>query len=498
MATIKINQFHGISPRTHPSLLSDGMAVEAHNCRLKSGKLVPLREPARMGEHTVNLEGDISQISEANSLILWRHENTFEFLAFAGFVDKAAGNIADDEYDRIFLTGDTCHSWDGHDNVPTVYLRDKNKTGTQIIRQPIPKNPLPAPYAKLSTENGAVQDKDNTRYTYYFQTWVDPYGYESGASNPSENWNPNANGIGSGAYTKDALEYNDGDAVLFLALTDEQVPEGGGTVNSPTAGYKRRFYKVISGSETGTAQFVAEFDTDPWGPKTIRVKDEDAGESMPLFESAPYDLRNMTYVPGGFYVGFSPRNPKTVMFSEVGVPTSWPQAYRYDLRDNIVALAVSTNTVFALTDGFPCVISGTAPDSMTVSMLAGPAACVSKRSVCLYKNAVCYATNTGIGMISSSATIGTTVNNLTEKVFTKEQWQAYNPSSCLMAQHDGALFCFFTLADAAKTRRGLVVDLLESENAVTTHDEQSTCLCIDDAADELFFVRSANSGKEGD
>ena len=39
MATVKIDQFGGIAPRQHPTQLADGMAVTAHNCRLKTGKL---------------------------------------------------------------------------------------------------------------------------------------------------------------------------------------------------------------------------------------------------------------------------------------------------------------------------------------------------------------------------------------------------------------------------------------------------------------------------
>ena len=64
-----------------------------------------------------------------------------------------------------------------------------------------------------------------------------------------------------------------------------------------------------------------------------------------------------------------------------------------------------------------------------------------------------------------------------------------------MAQYDGALFCFFTLNDENKTRKGLVIDLLESKCAVFTHDEQSSCLCVDNATDELYFVRSADEGE---
>lgn len=493
MAAIKIDTFGGIQPRLHPSLLEDGMAVEAHNCRLKNGKLVPLKMPHRLDGKTVNLENNLSQISDAKSLFVWKHDDDIEFIAFPGVAYLAEGKIADDEYDRIFITGDTGSEWDGKTNVPVAYL--KKDGSNKIIRHILPKKPLPRPYAKLNTENGIVQDPSNIRYTFFIQTWVDPFGYESGASETSLNWHNDAEGLGKGAYTKDDFEYNDGDTVNFLGLSDNEIPEGGGTQKSPTEGYKRRIYKVVAGAETESFKFVAEFDADPWGPKTVRIKDEDVGETMPEIESIPYDLRNMAYVPGGYYTGFSPSNPKTVMFSDIGNPTSWPIAYRYDLRDNIVALAVSTNTVFALTDGFPCVVTGTAPESMTVTMLAGPAACVSRRSVCLYKNAVCYASNVGICMISTGADAGTSVNNLTDKIFTKEQWQAFNPSSCLMAQYDGALFCFFTLNDENKTRKGLVIDLLESKCAVFTHDEQSSCLCVDNATDELYFVRSADEGE---
>lgn len=491
MATIKIDQFHGIQPRVHPSLLADGMAVEAHNCRLKNGKLVPLRMPEKLAGKTVNLENNLQHISEAKSLFLWKHGSDSEFLAFPGIAFFAEGNIADDEYDRIFVTGETGAVWNGENNVPVAYLKKPNSS--KIIRHPVPKKNLPAPLARLGTTTGSVEDPDNVRYTFFIQTWVDPYGYESGASPVSKTWKDNANGQGEGAYTDDDFQYNDGDPVIFQGLTDDEVPEGGGTANNPTPGYKRRIYKVVAGAETQSFRFLAEFSVSPWTQKSVRVKDEDVGEMLPQIESVPSDIKNMTYVPGGFYTAYSPSNPKTVIFSDVGNPTSWPIAYRYDLRDNIVALAVSTNTVFALTDGFPCVLTGTAPESMTVTMLAGPAACVSPRSVCLYKNAVCYASNVGICMISSDASAGTVVNNLTDKIFTKEQWQAFNPSSCLMAQFDGALFCFFTLDDGHNTRKGIVVDLLESENAVTTHDEQSSCLCVDDSTDVLYFVRSVDA-----
>ena len=181
--------------------------------------------------------------------------------------------------------------------------------------------------------------------------------------------------------------------------------------------------------------------------------------------------------------------PKTVCFSDIDLPYSWPIAYRYDVADNLVALAVTSNSVFALTDGWPYVLSGTAPESMSVAKLAGPAACVSPRGVCVYRNAVYYVSNVGLMTIYNSADAGTVCANLTDKIFTKDQWLALNPSSCIMGQFDGALRLFFRDAEGG-ARDGLVIDLLDGPAiAVTTHDEAARCLCTDNAADKLYYVR---------
>lgn len=493
MVTVKIDNFGGIAPRQHPTLLADGMAVTAHNCRLKTGKLVPLREPLKLGANIVNLEGGLSRISEAHTLYPWLHAEYMEFLAFAGVCDVARGNLADDEYDRLFISGETGISWrdtsvtpaKAYENVPVVYMR-KGETD-MIVRYPLPKAVLPRVNARLV--KGTVSEMDTMRYTRFFQTWVDPYGYESGFSEASYTWNPNAHGPGSGDYVDEDFTYNDGDEVSIQALTEDQVPDGGGTLTNPTAGYKRRIYKVITGAEEGRAQFIAEFASNPWGAQTVRVKDEDAGEVMPEMESVPTDLRNLVYVPGNFYAGVSAAHPKTVAFSEVDMPSSWPVKYRYDVEDRIVALAANENSVFVLTEGYPFVISGTAPESMSVAKLAGvAAACVSRRSVCLVKNACCYASNIGICMIAPDPDYGTIVRNITDDIWTKEQWQALNPKSCVMGQHDGALFMHFSLEDG--THKGFSVDLMDDKRvAVTTHDEVATCLCVDAREDKLYFVR---------
>lgn len=471
MATIKIDQFHGISPRTHPTLLADGMAVTAHNCRLKNGKLVPLRMPSKADDATLLMENGLANVEDSQSILPWkRTDGGVDFLLFPGIVWMAEGNVADDERTRIVVSGETGVAFGDVANAPQVYMRNP-VTGRKFVH-PLCKVALPAP--KVSRVSTSALG-ENRRYTYFFMTWVDEYGYESPVSPQSQVYDS-----AQGKWVDGDLEYLDGDTVKIEALGADAIPTGAVSL---------RVYKVVTGTETGRIQFVKE--TPALGmatnPLNVTVKDEDAGEVLMEIESPFHDLRCILDVPGSFYCGFSPSHPKTVCFSEVDLLYSWPIAYQYDIKDNIVALAVTSNTVFALTDGWPYVLNGTSPEGMTVTKLAGPAACVSARGVCVYRNAVYYAGHQGLMTIYNDANAGTVCANLTDKIFTKDQWQAFNPSSCVMGQHDGALHLFFALSDG--THRGLSIDLNESMSAVTTHDEVAKCVCVDNKTDRMYYVR---------
>ena len=509
MATVKIDQFGGIAPRQHPTQLADGMAVKAHNVRLKTGKLVPLREPKLVEGPNIILEDGLSDVADAKSLHVWRKaDGSFDFLLFKGVTWSAPGNIAADDLTRIVVSGD--RTGDGTVDKPVVYIRD---SGVKVVYE-INKDPLDAP--KVDRAAGSADLSTGTiRYTRFFVTWVDKYNMESPVSPASlvvdetylasdgwtydaatekitkggesidvssSAWTVTMNGgtfVSAQHYGDGDLEYLDGDTVVLRPR---------GTI--PSLATKVRVYKVITGMEEGRIQFVYELDASSVGAGgfSFTVKDEDAGEIMPEIEAPPEDLSCIHDVPGAFYVGFSPSAPKTVCFSDIDLLYSWPVAYRYDVADNLVALAVTSNTVFALTDGWPYVLSGTAPESMAVAKLAGPAACVSPRGVCVYRNAVYYVGNQGLMTIYNSADAGTVCQNLTDKIFTKDQWLAYNPSSCVMGQFDGALVLFFTLADGS--HKALSIDLMEnSAVAVTTHDEAASCLCVDNREDKLYYVR---------
>ena len=130
MATVKIDQFGGIAPRQHPTQLADGMAVTAHNCRLKIGKLVPLREPQLVEGPNILMENGLADIADAESMHVWRRaDGAFDFLLYKGVTWSAPGNIAADDLTRIVISGD--RDGDGTVDAPVVYMRDA-ETGKVI------------------------------------------------------------------------------------------------------------------------------------------------------------------------------------------------------------------------------------------------------------------------------------------------------------------------------------------------------------------------------
>ena len=353
MATVKIAQFGGIAPRQHPTQLADGMAVTAHNCSLLTGKLVPLKSPRLVAGANVLLESGLSDVADAKSLHVWRKASgDFDFLLFKGVTWTAPGNVADDDLTRIIVSGD--RDGDGKAEPPVVYIRRGTAEVKDIV--PIGKTPLATPRVQRNSGQGELTD--NIRYTRFFVSWVDKDEMESPFSMPSQI-------LVNNEWVDGDLEYLEGDAVTITNF--------GSKTDYPLA-KKIRVYKVLTGMENGRCQFIAEADATLDSTWTngigVKVKDEDAGEIMPDIGTPPDDLSCILDVPGAFYCGFSPSRPKTVCFSDIDLLYSWPEDYRYDIRDNIVALAVTANSVFALTDGWPYVLSGTAPESMTVAKLS--------------------------------------------------------------------------------------------------------------------------------
>lgn len=468
-AAIKLDQFGGLQPRLDPTALGDFQATVARNCRLHTTKLNPIRQALDIKDFPIRLEGGLTDVADAKTIAIWTRGNGIrDVIAWPGIVTVAPSNINDDNRFRLFISGDTGVSDENGENQPCALISsldgktyDRHRMHIEVPPSAVVKNEVPFPDLDVA----------NLRYCFFFQTWVDEYGVESGMS-------PVLVDEKTGEMVE--IQYNDGNPVTWAGILAEDIPDGV---------VARRLWKTVAGSteSTDSVKFVfeqhmvaGEFDEKPG----ITIKDEDTGEITSNITSIPTDLVWMTDMPGNFYVGFLRSNPRQICFSDVNLPTSWPDAYRYSIRDYAVGVAVAGNTAFILTTGYPWAISGSDPNGMTAAKIVSEQACVSARSICTLEGRVYYASQDGICMLAENSLNATVI---TRAHWDKASWAKLNPQSCIMKSYDNALFCWFTLADG--THDAYVIDFDTGGNPIITqHDDFASCAFTDVENDALYFV----------
>lgn len=463
MPSITVKQFGGVMPRVDPALLPEGGAQRAYNCVLKSGVPVPLRQPRRIVAGSgmrISLEGGLDSLGRAKTLYLRHRPDGDTMLAWPGVVWVAESNLASDPNARLFAAG--FRTGGDAPDPPVVYVAEGSLTRVA----PMHKEPMPAPVARRSL--GPLDPvPDDARYTFWRQTWVDRFGYESPPSPPSGE-----------------VVYQDGDSVSFDGLA------------APAGAVSRRLYKAVAGLSEATDEWRFVFEQpagDGWFVGTAAaVRDEDAGEAMPDSESMPADLLGLVRVPGGFYAGWCASNPREVRFSEPDLPGSWPLADSVSVHDDIVGLGVTLNTVFVVTRGKPWAVTGTDPAAMSASVLASPQGCPAPRSICVEEGCVFYVSEDGIVMLRDGAASASLV---TRAHFSRREWQALGPAGSFMVSHDNRLHLWpgGTSGDPL-----WIVDLADSSSAaVTTCDEKASAAFSDPVTDTLYFVRDESAAAQG-
>ena len=476
---VKIDTFGGLQPRLDPTALGDTQATVARNCRLHTTKLNPIKKPRSVTDMAIRLENGLTDVRGAKTIHIWtRGQNVRDVIAWPGIVQIAPSNINDDDRFRLFVTGETGISDENGENQPCVFVSSKG--GKTYDRHPLYKEIPPAVEMRYWTENDAATttvelDSSTVRHTYFFQTFVDEYGYESGQSEVATDTDGNMV----------EFDYNNNQKVTWLGISRKTA-----TFTIPDWVVARRLYMSVAGETSDTVRFVCEQKITAGADgafeqkQKININDENVAEEAPNITSTPADLVWMTQMPGNFYVGFLRSNPRCVCFSDISLPTSFPDAYRYTIRDFAIGIAVAGNTAFVLTKGYPWAISGTSPEGMTAAQIVSEQACVSARSICAFEGRVYYASQDGICVLAEDS-LNATV--LTRAYWDKVSWSALNPSSCIMTSYDNALFCWFTQADG--TRRAFIVDFDTGGNPIITeHDDYALCAFTDVQDDVLCIV----------
>lgn len=185
----------------------------------------------------------------------------------------------------------------------------------------------------------------------------------------------------------------------------------------------RLYRSLTSFSGITDLYFVAEI------PISTQTYDHDI-EASPLAEILPsndYDpppssMRGLTSMPNGMMAAFSGRE---VLFCEPYRPHAWPVRYRLTVEHDIVGVVSFGSALAILTNATPYVAQGTSPETMVMEKLEQNLPCVSARSIVDLGYSAAYATHEGLVVIG----IGQQGNVITRQMFTRDQWQAFVPST---------------------------------------------------------------------
>ena len=144
----------------------------------------------------------------------------------------------------------------------------------------------------------------------------------------------------------------------------------------------------------------------------------------------PEDLQGLILYTQGIYCGFVGNQ---VFFSEKDKPYAWPASCVLTMDERIVALAVSGVYLVVLTEGYPYVISGSNPKTMSYSRVDFPYPCLSAQSVVQMGYGIAYATHGGIAVYNPSSGAA----RVTQYIHSFDTWEkSLDPSTIVAAYYE--------------------------------------------------------------
>jgi hypothetical protein len=421
MTAISVKQFGGIKPIISARMLGANEAQTALNAKLVSGSLLPMK-----GATT------LQALQSSNPATIFRYgtssTETNYWLEFAQDTDVMRSPIAQDQYDRLY--------WTNGSGVPRYAPNSMIlQAGSGAYPRASYQLGIPAPTTAptlSSTTAPATSDTPETRT--YVTTYVSAYG-EEGPPSPAAN-----------------LVTIKPDTSVTLTLP-----------GNPSGSYNITLVRIYRSSAVGSSaqfQFVDEVPVAN-GSYTDSKLQSALGEVLPSTDwvAPPAGLKGLRLMANGAAVGFV---GKTLYFSEPYLPHAWPHEYPIDY--DIIGIATYGQYVAVITTSFPYLFNGIDPAAMSSSKLPLPQAGTSKRSIIETGNGVLYSSPDGM------VEIGTTNDVVTRGIFSREQWQAYNPSSIEAYTYNGRIHCFYNNG----TRGVLVFDFMGQGAVLTTNDVNTT------------------------
>jgi hypothetical protein len=267
------------------------------------------------------------------------------------------------------------------------------------------------------------------------------------------------------------------DGVTVTVTTPTAVPSG---ISSDYGIALKRIYRATTGNLGTEFRFVAEVALATADYDDV-LTDAELGEVLPseLWDLPPEDLEGILALPNGVMAGFSKNQ---LCLSAQNFPHAWPVAYRLNTDTDIVGIGNIDTTVVIGTESFVYVAAGNDPANYSMSKSEVPYACSSK-------NSFAYLTNIGVVFagpdgLMAVAGIGQ-IRNLTDTVFTRDQWQALNPSTMVGVAHNDIYWLFW---ESGSNRGCYAIDMKATGFGVVEMAFHCSAAHVDPVQDKLYLV----------
>ena len=196
----------------------------------------------------------------------------------------------------------------------------------------------------------------------------------------------------------------------------------------------------------------------------------------------PSTLQGLIAMPNGMMAGFTGNQ---IWFCEPYLPHAWPSNYMLTTEYPIVGLGVFNNSLLVGTTRNPYLITGSTPTSMAQEKLPMVQPCVSKRSITSDQFGVLYASPNGLVSVAPGS-----LDVMSNALFTRDEWQAINPSSLVGAIYNNMYLGFY---NASGTRNSFVI--MRGDNPPLANFDSAARAAFVDASTGTLYVLNNNDNK---